>query len=333
MEHKKKIRWGILGCGRIARKFASDLQWVANAALVAVASRSMEQANAFAIDFPVPHVHGDYVSLVKNPHVDVIYIATPHVFHFEHTILCLNHQKAVLCEKPFAMNLRQATEMIALAKEKKVFLMEAFWTRFLPHYLKAKELIDIGTIGTIQYLHAEFGFKPGLPFPERLYDPALGGGALLDIGVYPVFLALDMMGKPDQIEAVMSPAATGVDEQCAIRFSYKNGSIAQLFCTFSSNLASGADICGNAGRIRMTERFHGPTAQMEFYGGTIDTRQSISSENVSGFGYQYEARHVTECLQMGLTESPVMTHDFTLLITETIDAIREKAGIYYVTDK
>jgi len=328
----KSIRWGILGCGRIARKFASDLQLVKVAELTAVASRSIDQASDFAFDFQVQHVHDNYEALVNNPNVDVIYIATPHAFHYEHTLLCLQHKKAVLCEKPFAMNLNQASEMIKLAVEQRVFLMEAFWTRFLPHYQKTKLMITQGSIGKIKYLHAEFGFKPGSPVPSRLYDPSLGGGALLDIGVYPVFLALELLGKPDQIEAVMTPASTGVDEQCAIRFRYESGSIAQLFCTFSANLASGADICGDAGRIRLTERFHGPTAHIEYYPGTLETKQSINSQSISGFGYQYEAMHVMECLQKGLTESPLMTHGFTLLLTETIDEIRKKAGIVYSTD-
>jgi predicted dehydrogenase len=328
----KKIRWGILGCGKIARKFAADLKLVEDAELIAVGAREESTAAAFANDFPAKYTHGSYEALVSNSEVDVIYVATPHGLHHEHVMLCLKYKKAVLCEKAFAINYRQAKEMIDFAETQKTFLMEAFWTRFLPHYLKMKDLIDQGKIGRINYLNAEFGFKPTPPFPERLYDPSLGGGALLDIGVYPIFLALDVLGKPDHINAVMTPASTGVDEQCAITFTYKEGVIAQLFCSFSSNLATGADISGDQGRIRLTHRFHGPTTVLEYYPGIIDTRELIPFENASGNGYEYEARHVNECLRKNLTESPVLTHQTSLLMMETLDLIRVKAGIRYSAD-
>ncbi len=325
----KIIRWGILGCGKIARKFAADLRLVEDAELVAVGARTLATAQSFAKDFPAKHVHDNYEALVSNLEVDVIYVATPHGLHHEHVMLCLKHKKAVLCEKAFAINYRQAKEMIDFAKAQNTFIMEAFWTRLLPHYLKMKELIADGKVGKIKYLTAEFGFIPTPPFPQRLYDPALGGGALLDIGVYPIFLALDVLGKPDHIDAVITPAPTGVDEQCAIQFQYKNGAIAQLFCSFASNLATGADIGGDKGRIRLTHRFHGPTANLEYYPGIVDTRESIDFEKAKGNGYEYEAQHVSECLQQGLMESPVLTHEKTLLMMETLDLIRKKAGITY----
>jgi predicted dehydrogenase len=328
----KKIRWGILGCGRIARKFASDLQFVTNGELVAVGAREQTTADAFAKDFPAKHVHGSYEDLVNNPEVDVIYIATPHAMHHEHALLCLKHKKAVLCEKAFAITYREAKEMIDFATEQNTFIMEAFWTRFLPNYQKAKQLIAEGKVGTIKYLYAEFGFKPTPPFPPRLYDPLLGGGALLDIGVYPIFVALDILGKPDVIDAAMTPAATGVDEQCIIRFQYKDGAIANLFCTFAANLASGGDIAGDQGRIRFTHRMHGPTAQLEYYPGIVDTREDVSFENAKGNGYEYEAQHVGECLQNGLIESPILTHAKTLLMMETLNIIRAKTGIRYPAD-
>lgn len=328
----KKIRWGILGCGRIARKFASDLKLVADAELIAVGARELHTAQTFAKEFPAKHVHGSYNALVNDSEVDVIYVATPHAMHHEHVLLCLQHKKAVLCEKAFAINYKQATEMIQLAKEQQTFLMEAFWTRFLPHYEKAKQLIAEGKIGTIKYFYGEFGFKPVAPVAPRLFDPALGGGALLDIGVYPVFMALDLLGKPDVIDAAMTPAHTGIDEQCVIRFQYKNGAIANLFCTLSTNLASGGDIGGTEGRIRFTHRMHGPTAQLEYYTGPVDTRQLITTEQANGNGYEYEICHVNECIQNDLTESPVLTHDFTLLLMQTLDVIRAKAGIRYNVD-
>jgi predicted dehydrogenase len=328
----EKIRWGILGCGKIARKFAADLKLVEDAELIAIGAREHSTAAAFAKDFPAKYVHKSYEALVSNPEVDVIYVATPHGLHHEHVMLCLKHKKAVLCEKAFAINYCEAKEMIDFAKAQNTFIMEAFWTRFLPHYLKMKELIAHGKVGTIKFLNAEFGFIPTPPFPSRLYEPTLGGGALLDIGVYPIFLALDVLGKPDHIDAVMTPASTGVDEQCAIRFQYGTGAIAQLFCSFSSNLATGADIAGDQGRIRLTHRFHGPTTVLEYYPGVVDTREVIPFEKASGNGYEYEAMHVNECLRKNLTESSVLTHDRTLLLMQTLDIIRTKAGIKYPAD-
>jgi predicted dehydrogenase len=325
----RTIRWGILGCGKIARKFASDLYLVKDAKLVAVASREQSTAEAFAREFPSQFVHGSYQALVENKEVDVIYIATPHALHYEHVRLCLQYGKAVLCEKAFTINLPEAKELIEMANEKGVFIMEAFWTRFLPHYLKMKAMISEGKIGTIKYVNAEFGFKPTPPVSQRIYDPSLGGGSLLDIGVYPVFLALDILGKPDQIDASMVPASTGVDDQCSIRFRYNSGCVAHLFSSFASNLATGADIAGDQGRIRLTHRFHGPTTNLEYYPSIVDTRQLIDFERSIGNGYEYEARHVTECIKNGLLQSPVRTHADTLLLMETLDEIRRLAGINY----
>lgn len=328
-----KIRWGILGAGRIARKFASDLKLVDDAELVAVGSRSQKSADDFAAEFPVKFSHPSYEALAENPEVDVIYIATPHNLHHENTLLCLQHHKAVLCEKPFSMNLKQATEMIALAREKKVFLMEALWTKFHPHYIKVQEMIGQGLLGEIRSVLVNFGFKPIEPIPARLFDPALGGGTLMDIGIYNVFIAMGILGKPDHIDAVMTPAPTGVDEQCSIVFRYNNGALAQLFSTFSSNLATEADICGTEGRIRLTSRFYEPSATIEFYKDRVDSKSVVPVYKEAGFGYQYEARHVNECLKNGLTESPVVKFADTLLMMETLDKIREIAGISYPSDK
>jgi len=327
-----KIRWAILGCGKIARKFATDLKLVKDAELIAVGAREQSTADAFAKDFPAKYKHNSYLALVQNPEVDVIYVATPHGLHHEHVMLCLKHKKAVLCEKAFALNFKQAKEMVAFAKEQKTFVMEAFWTRFLPHYLVLKKLLQEGKVGNVKYLHAEFGFIPTPPVAPRIYDPALGGGSLLDIGIYPVFFALDVLGKPDEIEATMTKASTGVDEQCSIQFKYKSGAIAQLFSTFTSNLQTGADIGGDKGRLRLTHRFHGPTTSLEFYPGNTDTLEVIPFDKAQGNGYEYEAMHVTECLQKGLTESPVLTLEKTLLLMETLDIIRRKAGIHYPVD-
>ncbi|MDB5022926.1 MAG: afr 2 [Mucilaginibacter sp.] len=328
----KIIRWGILGTGRIARKFASDLQLAEDAILIAVGSRSQQSADEFNKEFPVQYCHYSYLALAQNPEVDVIYIATPHNLHYQNTLLCLQHNKSVLCEKPFAINSRQAIEMINIAKEKKLFLMEALWTKFHPHYIKMQEMIRQGLLGEIKAVLVNFGFRPTPPVPARLFDPALGGGTVMDIGIYNVFIAMSVLGKPDYIDAIMTPASTGVDEQCAILFRYKNGALAQLFSTFSSNLATEADICGTEGRIRLTSRFYEPSSTIEFYKEKADKKQIIPVTKEPGFGYQYETRHVNDCLRQGLTESNMVSFADTLLLIETLDKIRKAAGIHYPDD-
>ncbi len=326
------IRWGILGCGRIARKFAADLKFVKDAKLMAVGARKLETAELFSSEFPAEHVHGSYEALVSDPDVDVIYIASPHALHHEHTLLCINHGKAVLCEKAFAINLRQAKEMTDLAKSKKVFLMEAVWSKFLPQYQKVQELIAGGQLGEIRNVIVNFGFIPQPPVPPRLFDPALGGGSLLDIGIYNVFLALSVLGRPDEIEAHMEPTSTGVDLQLATLLKYKSGAMAQLFSSLSTNMGTEADICGTKSRIRLTSRFYAPSATIELFAAREDSKQIIPVHTEPGSGYQYEARHVGECLRKGLTESPVMTYADSLLIMETMDRIRAVAGIHYAED-
>lgn len=328
------IRWGILGCGKIARKFASDLRWVENAELVACGARHELAAKAFASEFNIRNVHVGYESLVKDPAVDVIYVATPHSHHCEHTLLCINNGKAVLCEKSFAINAKQAELMIQTARDKNIFLMEAVWTKFLQPYQKVKEMIGQGMLGELKSLVVSFGFRPIEDAPQRLLDPALGGGTLLDIGIYNVFTTLYFLGKPDAItaSAILTPQQT--DLQCAATFKYNDGKLAQLFSTFQSDAATELDIYGTKGRIRLTARYYTPFTTIEYYTGKQDTRQVIELENdEKGFGYEHEASHVCACLEQGLTESPVMTHADSLLLMETMDAIRKQAGIIYNAEK
>jgi len=327
-----KFRWGILGCGKIAAKFASDLKHVEGAELRAVASRDGERAAAFAREWGATESLGSYHDLAEHAEVDAIYIATPHAQHHEHALLCLNRGKHVLCEKAFAINSRQAREMIDTARSKNVFLMEALWTKFLPHYQLVMGMLRKGELGEIKSFLVNFGFSAGPNPAQRIFDPQLGGGALLDIGIYNIFMALSVLGKPDGIEAIMTPASTGVDEQCAITFTYKNGAIAQLFCTFASNLATEADICGTQGRIRLASRFYEPTTTIEHYPQKMDSKTIIPHDREPGWGYQYEIRHVQECISNGLLESPVMSHADTLLLMEVMDEVRAKAGIYYPVD-
>ena len=328
----EKIRWGILGCGKIARKFADDLKRVADGELVAIGARSRESADLFASTYPVKKVHYDYESLARDPDVDIIYVATPHGLHHEHTLLCLEHKKAVLCEKAFALNSREAREMIEKAKAQGCFLMEALWSKFLPHYQLLHQYLNEGRIGTVKSVLINFGFAPTGNIADRIFENKLGGGSLLDIGIYTVFFAMAALGKPHSLSAVMTPASTGVDEQCAITFRYKDGALAQLFCTFASNLATEADFNGTKGRIRLTTRFYEPTTTFEFYTDKVDSRQVIPYPKEDGWGYQYEIRHVHECLRNGLIESPVMSHHDTLQLMEVLDDIRKQAGIVYGAD-
>jgi len=329
----KKIKWGILGCGRIAGKFASDLRLVEDAELVALGSRSMEKARAFAETYPAKNIYGSYEQLAADPDVNAIYIATPHSHHHEHTLLCLQHHKAVLCEKAFAINARQASEMIAAARNKKVFLMEALWSRFLPHFDVVKKMIEGGRIGKLMSMQVNFGFKPADPVPQRLFDPKLGGGTLLDIGIYNVFFVHAFMGIPDEIQAIMKPAPSGVDEQLAVQFRYNDGRVAQLLSSFSSNLGTEADIAGDAGRIRLHNRFYEPSTSISYFPDRYDSLQSIPFPKEQGWGYQYQVRHVHDCLHQGLTESPVMTLDYSLELMTLMDRIRGIAGIRYEADQ
>jgi len=329
----KKIRWGILGCGRIAGKFADDLRLIEDAECLAAGSRSLEKARDFAQKNGFSRAYGSYEELVKDPDIDVIYIASPHARHHEHTLLCIAHGKPVLCEKAFAINLAQAREMVDRARAAGVFLMEALWTRFLPHYQETMRMVQEDKLGKVGSVLANFGFIPEAPVPDRLFNPALGGGTLLDIGIYNVFMAVSVLGRPDEVFAQMTPAPTGIDQQCAVTFRYHNGAIAQLFSSFEANLPIEAEISGPRGRIRLTTRFYEPTARIEWYPGRVDTRTEIPVERQAGWGYHHQARHVQECLRQGLTESPVMRHEDTLLLMETMDRIRQSAGISYPADQ
>ncbi len=333
MAIEKTINWGILGTGSIAKKFAADLQFVEDAKLIAVGSRTAQSAAAFANEYAIPNGHGSYKALVADKEVDVIYIASPHTMHFEHTLLCLNHGKAVLCEKPFAINLHQTKQMITLAKEKGLFLMEALWTKFLPHYIAAKKLVNDGAIGDVKAVTANFGFRPVPPINPRMFDLALGGGTIMDIGVYNIFMALGFLGKPDKIDAVMIPTKDNVDEQCSITFSYNNGAMASLFSSFVTGLAIEASINGTTGRIKFTNRFYEPSSDIELTDFVSWKTTQIEVEKGLGFGYHYEALHVTQCLLKGMTESDIHTFEDTINLITVMDEVKRKAGVIYEADK
>lgn len=326
----RKIKWGILGLGNIATQFASDLRLVKEAELYAVASRSKDRGIAFAEKFGAQLVFKSYEDLVSSD-VDVVYIATPHSCHYEHTLLCLEAKKPVLVEKPFAINSKQAKHMAATAKTNGVFLMEAFWTKFLPQYRKVIELLNAGAIGHVTWMQGDFGFKAADPVPARLWDPLLGGGALLDIGIYPLFMAQSLFGKPEDIQVSITPFPSGTDQQCGVMLRHKNNVLSMLSSTFAADTPIEFTIAGTKGVIRLSTRFYDATSRV-----MLTTPESGTTEievyREDGMGYQFEAQHVTDCLIKNLTESPVHTLQDSLDLMETLDLIRAKAGIRYVAD-
>jgi predicted dehydrogenase len=322
----QKTKWGILGPGHISRGFVAGLKVTEDAELYAVGSRSIEKAKSFAHEFGFQKFFGSYAELIDDTAVDVIYVATPHHLHFENALMCLQKGKAVLCEKPFTINSKQLEILIKTAKEKKVFLMEAMWTRFLPGIEKTVELIRTGQIGDVKILNADFGFKANYNPDSRLFNPFLGGGSLLDIGIYPVFLSLLILGYPHEIQAVANLAPTGVDESVSISLSYENGGLASLHCTFAAFTTTDAFIYGSKGKIQLKQQWFRPT-------GIVVSREEGNTEDFSfparANGYEYEAEEVMRCLRSGLTESPVWNLDHSLQLMKLLDAIRQKCNIVY----
>lgn len=326
------MRIGILGCGHIARKMANDLQYVAGVRLQAIGARSKASADAFAALYPTEHVHYSYEALVKDATVDLVYIATPHALHAAHALLCLQHGKHVLCEKSFTINTKQAEQVFETAASNKLFVMEAFWTKFLPHYIRTKEMIEAGDIGMIQHIHASFGFKVEKPIEQRLWNPALGGGSLLDIGVYNVFIVQSLLGKPQQLNAVAMFSETMVDKTCTVQFRYDSGVTAHLYSSFVNYAPIEVHIHGSTGRMHLTSRFYAPSSSVIYYPGADDTATKISVHQEEGWGYQYQVRHVKACLEQGLIQSPVLSWQDTIDQMKTLDSIRKSAGIVYAAD-
>lgn len=326
----KIIRWGILGCGKIAHKFASDLKLVEGSVLTAVASLNKDRGSAFQNKFTVPILLPDYDALAASADVDIVYVATPHGLHHEHVILCLNHGKAVLCEKAFALNHEQAREMVELARRKKVFLMEAFWTKFLPQFDKLRSLLSGGAIGAVRMIQADFSFRAAEPVPQRLYEPGLGGGALLDIGVYPVFLAQTLLGKPTEVSALINRFDSGTDEQIVICMRFANNALATLSASLAVTSPVEAMIAGTHGRIHLRNRFHNAVSTIELVKG--DSSQFVEVEREAGYGYQFEARHAADCLRKGIIESPVMSLQDSLDLMETIDRIKASCELRFPVD-
>lgn len=322
----RKTRWGILGTGSIAKKFAEGLKSVKTAELAAVGSRQQATADKFADEFGAPRRHASYAALAADDGVDVIYVATPHAMHRQDALLCLEAGRAVLCEKPFAINEREAREMVAAARRKKVFLMEAMWTRFLPAMVRLRDLLAAGTIGQVRMVAADFGFRAGFNPKGRLFDPALGGGALLDVGVYTVSLASMILGgEPAELAALGELGQTGVDEQSAFVLRYKGGQLATLSAAVRTNTPMEATVMGTDGYVRVGSMWWcGTRLTVHSKGG-----DQVIDVPLEGNGYNYEAAEVGRRLGEGKLESEVMPLEETLGVMRTLDRIRSKMGLRY----
>jgi predicted dehydrogenase len=322
----EKIRWGIIGTGNIARQFARGLAVVPDAELVAVGSRTQASADAFAELFSVPHRHATYEALAEDPQVDVVYVATPHNLHCANSLLCLEAGKAVLCEKPFTINAAEAAQVIDRAREKGLFLMEAMWTRFLPALVRLRELLTTGTIGPVHLLAADLGFRAQFDPKSRLFDSQLGGGALLDLGVYPVSLASMVFGAPACLTGLAYLGATGVDEQAGVVLGYDAGRLAVIYMSIRAETSREAILMGSSGQIRVHAPIFmpaGPTLSL------VDQTDQVLDLPFTGNGYNYEAVEVMDCMRAGQTECAVMPLDETLSIMQTMDQIRAQWGLKY----
>ncbi|HEX7901007.1 MAG TPA: Gfo/Idh/MocA family oxidoreductase [Planctomycetota bacterium] len=319
----KKLRWGILGTGRIAGTFAEALAVLPEMELAAVGSRSAGSAKEFAAKHKVPRAHESYEALAKDD-VDAVYVATPHPCHRENAILCLRAGKAVLVEKPFAMNEREAREMVDVARKERRFLMEAMWTHFLPAIVRAEALVKKGAIGELLMVQADFGFRAPFDPKGRLFDPALGGGSLLDVGVYPVSLATRLLGEPAKIQSAAVLGKTGVDEQASMILEYAGGAQAVLSSAIRCETGHAAVLSGTEGRIRIEAPFWKSQKLM--------VKEEAVDLPFRGNGYTHQALEVARCLVEGELESPRMSHAFSLSVMRTLDALRRPWGLRYPAD-
>jgi predicted dehydrogenase len=322
----KTYKWGIIGPGKIAEKFAEALLNCPNTELWAVASRDKERARSFAVKYKAPKYYDQYKDLVNDEEIDVVYVATPHTFHYRHVLLCLGNNKAVLCEKPLSVNYQSAFEMITLAKESKVFLMEAMWTRFLPVIRETIHLAERGEIGKIMFVRADFGFSFPYDTESRIYNMQLGGGSLLDVGVYPLFLALYLLGEPDAIKSFTHISSTGADESMNVMLCYENGAMASLYSTILATTPTVAEITGTEGTIIIQQPwFKSSTIILRKPDGTEKSISMPYGDN----GFEFEINEVIECLEHKRTESNLMSLDFSLLMSKTVNEICTQCDITY----
>ena len=322
----KKIKWGIIGLGKIAQKFVNDLKLLDNAELEAVASRDLTKSEAFAATYDAKKFYGSYKALLQDKFVDIVYIATPHNSHAQIAILALEHKKAVLCEKPIAINKKQVFKMIEASKKHNMFLMEALWTRFLPAIKKIKSTIENGEIGEVKYMNADFSFKAN-PSIQRIYDKELGGGSVLDIGIYPIFLAYLILGIPDKIMAKAHFYESGADSQVSIIFDYKNAQ-AVIFSSFNSNSKRIAKISGTLGEIIIDS----PWNEASSFSIFKDNQEENISLPISGKGFTHQISECNTCLLENRTQSSLWSHQNSTELITLLDAVRKEIGLVYAED-
>jgi len=324
-----KVRWGVLGTGRIAQVFAAGLRHVRQAELVAVGSRTRESAEAFARRFRVPHHHASYESLVEDPDVDVVYVGTPHSLHASNSLMGLRAGKHVLCEKPFTINAEEASEVISAARSRGLFLMEAMWTRFIPAVVQLRKMLDEGCLGETTSLTADFSLPREGERQGRLFDPDLGGGALLDLGIYPVSLASMVFGAPERLASLMNLGPTAVDVHDGIVLGYPGGKLAVLMASLRTHSPDEATIMGTEGWIRVHAPLYRPTRLTLHRGKRPRTYEYPSRGN----GMNYEAEEVHRCLAAGRLESSIMPLEESLDIMHTLDSIRSLWGLKFPMER
>src|SRR6266404_354563 len=320
------IRWGIIGTGAIAKKFATALNALGDAKLAAIGSRSQEAADEFAAKFKIPHAHGSYEALVNDPEVEAVYVATPHSCHKDNALSALQAGKAVLVEKPFTINATETEYLIDFAQSRNLLLMEGMWTRYLPLYVNLRKMLAAGAIGDVRLLTGDFGFKVGPQANPRVLDPALGGGALLDIGIYPVSFSSMVFSAPSQIFGAATFGPSGVDEQNAIILRHPQGQLAVLSCSFQANASMEVTLMGTTGRLRI----HAPAWKST----AMTLSRNDQPDEVLQFpfelnGFQFEAIEFMNCLRAGKLESPIMPLQETLTIMRTLDTLRGQWGLKY----
>ena len=314
----KTINWGILGTGKICANFANTIKPLPNTRITAVGSRSIDTAKQFADKYNIPEYYGSYEKLASNPDIDIIYIGTPNNLHCENTLLCLNNGKSVLCEKPFSVSAKEAVKMVNCARKNRLFLMEAMWTRFLPCITRVRQWIKDGRIGDIKYVSADFGFSAAWDPQSRVFNPALAGGALLDVGIYTMSFATMVLGYDlAGIQAVAKLGKTKVDELTAMQLKYKNGSIAQLLCAVTLATQHMAIIQGTKGSIQIPFFWRATSATLSVTGKKPVT---VTGET----GLQFEAVESMNCLRKGSRESKIMPLDETVKIMKIMDKIRKQ---------
>jgi predicted dehydrogenase len=319
------IRWGILATGGIAARFVEDLKLLPDAEVAAVGSRTAAAAEAFATQHGIPRAHGSWQALAEDPDVDVVYVATPHSAHHAATTLCLTAGKPVLCEKPFTLDAPSTQDLISLARARRLFLMEAMWMRTNPVIRRIVELVNDGAIGEPRHVTADFGVSGPFPTGHRMRAPELGGGALLDLGVYPVTFAHLFLGPPHRVAAWASLLPEGTDENTGIALGHRDGAVATLHCGLNGTTGQCATITGTTGRIEVHRMFFCPSSFTLVRDGSAEE----IGLDIRGNGMGYEAEEVMRCLRAGLTESPLIPHADTLAVMSTLDAIRAQIGVRY----